>query len=497
MQLTNTETVGRSSAFNCKKLLSVFIAMVALTDFLTFQRAQGLNFFLFSISLTVAVLLAARRPPNPFKAAAYVSFSALAAAPLLEAPSLSGFILAMVAVIAVALTSAKLLPKRPSAIPLALLRFIPVIPIRLPQACRRYFASHSGPTIFGTALKSLIGWILPLGMGLVFLLLFSAANPLIEMGLHNIDLSFLVELFDIGRLGFWLIAAAFIWAVMRPNLMRKFRRRASHEPVASSQSDRFLDHTALVRCLWVFNLLFAMQTLLDLLYLWGGADLPAGMSHAEYAHRGAYPLVATALLAAAFVLIAMRGSGPGDRSQLIRSLVIAWILQNVMLCFSSILRLDLYVETYSLTGLRIAAGIWMGLVAAGLFLILLRIALRRSNEWLISMNLATLTTVLYLCAFFDFSAFIARFNVENSAELGQQGAQLDIYYLISLGPSAIPALDIYLASIPSGAADRHIVGYARERLAGTFNARSKDWRSWSYRDHRIENYIQSTALIEQ
>ena len=49
-----------------------------------------------------------------------------------------------------------------------------------------------------------------------------------------------------------------------------------------------------------------MQTGLDLAYLWGGLALPDGMSHAEYAHRGAYPLVVTALLAAGFVLIAMR-----------------------------------------------------------------------------------------------------------------------------------------------------------------------------------------------
>ena len=58
----------------------------------------------------------------------------------------------------------------------------------------------------------------------------------------------------------------------------------------------------MTRSLILFNALFAVQTVLDLIYLWGGASLPDGMSHAEYAHRGAYPLVATALLAAAFVL---------------------------------------------------------------------------------------------------------------------------------------------------------------------------------------------------
>jgi hypothetical protein len=334
-------------------------------------------------------------------------------------------------------------------------------------------------------------------MGLVFLLLFTVANPLIAMGLHNIDLSFLIDLFDITRIGFWLLAAIGISAILRPRLIRKTSHHITETPQVSHQSTGFLDHTALLRCLWVFNLLFAMQTTLDVLYLWGGAELPAGMSHAEYAHRGAYPLVATALLAAAFVLVAMRDGGPGDSSRLIRMLVIAWILQNVLLCLSSILRLDLYVQTYSLTGLRMAAGIWIGLVAVGLVFILLRIALRRSNEWLISRNVATLLTVLYLCAYFDFSGFIARFNVENSAEVSQLGTPLDFYYLNKLGPSAIPAIDIYVAKVPGHDWRHEMAKRMRDRLATRFAMRSLDWRSWNYRDHRIKNYIRSTALIEQ
>ena len=63
---------------------------------------------------------------------------------------------------------------------------------------------------------------------------------------------------------------------------------------------------AILRSLIVFNLMFAVQTMLDAAYLWGGVALPDGMSYASYAHRGAYPLIVTALLAAGFVLVAMR-----------------------------------------------------------------------------------------------------------------------------------------------------------------------------------------------
>ena len=66
---------------------------------------------------------------------------------------------------------------------------------------------------------------------------------------------------------------------------------------------------AILRSLILFNGLFAVQTVLALVYLWGNAKLPDGISYAGYAHRGAYPLIATALLSAAFVLAAMRVVG--------------------------------------------------------------------------------------------------------------------------------------------------------------------------------------------
>ena len=62
----------------------------------------------------------------------------------------------------------------------------------------------------------------------------------------------------------------------------------------------------IVHCLAVFNIIFALQTLLDVIYLCGGAALPRGLTYASYAHRGSYPLIAAALLAAAFVIVTFR-----------------------------------------------------------------------------------------------------------------------------------------------------------------------------------------------
>jgi len=157
----------------------------------------------------------------------------------------------------------------------------------------------------------------------------------------------------------------------------------------------------------IFNLLFLVQTSMDLYYLFGGGILPDGMTHAEYAHRGAYPLVATALLAGVFMLLAFRAGAAEPGLRTAWRLVAVWVAQNVFLTFTAAWRLWLYVDAFSLTRWRIAAAIWMLLVAIGLVWLIARIAAARSNAWMINANALTASAVLALCALVPFDELIA------------------------------------------------------------------------------------------
>jgi Domain of unknown function (DUF4153) len=335
---------------------------------------------------------------------------------------------------------------------------------------------------------SLIAWIIPLGISAIFVWLFASANPLIEHGLLQIDLHAILNLISPWRMAFWVLLAGVVW----PLIFRRSNQRSTPQAEVSagiddkpSDLDFFLGASATVRSLILFNALFALQTGLDLTYLWGGASLPDGMSHAEYAHRGAYPLILTALLAAGFVLIAMRPGGPAEQSRLIRPLVLLWIGQNILLVISSIFRLDLYVAAYSLTYLRLAAFIWMGLVAAGLLLILIQIILRKPNSWLVSANAATLALVLYGCCFINAPWLVATYNVEHCREIGGTGPNLDVQYLGSLGPQARLVLESHRKEVSAllNVMDRQFPD-ARDALAYPEN-----WRAWSFRTWRIKRYL--------
>lgn len=350
-------------------------------------------------------------------------------------------------------------------------------------------------------------WVLPVGLGAVFVLLFGIANPVVERWLDMIELWRLLELLSVPRIAFWLLVLVAVWGFLRPRVSWFQRPRPvialigpmRPTPTKSSHplGEAVFGEAAILRALIVFNALFAVETVLDIAYLWGGVALPEGMTYAAYAHRGAYPLIITALLAAAFVLGATRDGSTAADNGLIRALIYVWTAQNVLLVISSILRLDLYVGVYSLTYWRVAAFIWMALVAAGLVLIIARIALGRSNDWLLSVNLLTASVTLYVCGFINFASVIASWNVDHRPQPGDTTLCLDTWYLTQLGPQAIPAIDRLLGT-PDGRAANWAVWMARTRgdLAAAHALRMQDWRAWTFRDWRLMRYLdQHPAII--
>lgn len=358
-------------------------------------------------------------------------------------------------------------------------------------------------------------WVLPVLFTLVFVYLFMLANPIFRDILTNFDseISFNISLFTQERIVFWLLMIAAIWPFI--TIRQKYStskkanydfQRQAYDTQSSSLADIIFNKHTVLRSLVLFNLVFALQTFLDLTYLWAGFELPKGMNYADYAHRGAYPLVATALLAAGFVLVALRTNSETSKSALIRALVYLWVGQNIMLVLSAILRLNLYVEIYYLTHLRVAAFIWMGLVACGLCFILLRILFRRDNIWLINVNMVVLIVVLYGYSLSNVNYFIANYNLTHVGKGNEKQASLDTYYLCVLGMQAIPAIDKYLknsegASVHSSgkwnispSSRESSAGYTlkgcREQSLKRLEHRLSNWRSWNFSSWRLDRYIQ-------
>ncbi|WP_206238476.1 DUF4153 domain-containing protein [Novosphingobium terrae] len=277
---------------------------------------------------------------------------------------------------------------------------------------------------------------LPLFGSVIILGLFTAANPVLEQAFNRL---FSISLFDfpVERMMVWPLFFTMAWSLLRPrgwrHLLGTFDGRGDLAlPGVSVASVRL--------SLIAFNALFALQNLMDLAWLWGLLPLPSGMTLASYAHRGAYPLIVTALLAAGFVLVALRPGSQTASMPLIRRMVVLWIAQNVLLVGNAALRTLDYIAAFSLTSWRIAALLWMGLVSFGLVLVCWRMLRNKTSAWLINANAAAALALMSACCFVDLGTVSARYNIAHARELGGDGAPLDICYLQQLGPSALVPL---------------------------------------------------------
>jgi len=456
------------------------VGLAAVADWLFYNEHAGISVVIFAIMLAGCALLTnlAALEQRRFLPAGLVLIAGLV--PTIEdlnALSL-GFVLLALGVAAAMLTNSGFDSLADRA--RALRELYVVAPFRL---TRDSIKALDLPVIS----SGIAVWIVPVLMSLVFLLLFASANPLIESWISAANLAKLTAHFSLPRTLFWLLALSLIWPFVWLRWHWTRARSGPSEPVVNMTE--FLSTATILRSLILFNLLFAVQTLLDIAYLWGNAALPSNITYASYAHRGAYPLILTALLAAGFVLVAMRPGGPAEQSRVIRPLVYVWVAQNVMLVISSILRLDLYVQTYLLTYWRIAAFIWMLLVAAGLVMIVARIALKRSNGWLIRLNLITVVLTLYACSLMNFTALIADYNLSHSREVTGKGVNADINYLFSLGPQALPGIN-KSPRIREG--DWTLVA-SRDSLIDRFRRETASWRAWGLRDWRLRRYLDERA----
>jgi len=309
-------------------------------------------------------------------------------------------------------------------------------------------------------------WIIPLMLASLFLILFLIGNPLMLDGATSIFNFFIggtgFSLFDLimSALRITVIALLCLPFLSIPKLEISYT-----EPSLAS-------------------------------VLWGGGVLPEDMTLSEYAHQGTYPLAIAAVLVGAFVILMMPAGGEAEKNRKARTLAFLWIAQTGFLAASCLKRMDMYVSAYSLTYLRVIAIFAITLITIGLIWIVVRVALKRSNRWLITVSTLTALALLFLGSVVDIGARIAWYNVEHSREIGGEGVRLDVAYLRkAIGPSAIPALAWYIDNRRYGVdpmrrqtrSDRAI--NARDALTQQFSETMTDTRGWTLRRHWLQQQI--------
>ncbi|MFD8935025.1 DUF4153 domain-containing protein [Streptomyces sp. NPDC059578] len=192
--------------------------------------------------------------------------------------------------------------------------------------------------------------------------------------------------------------------------------------------------------LLVLNGLFALFIAVQLTVLFGGYDTvleKTDLSYAEYARQGFWQLLLATLLVLVVIVAAVRWAprgGPKD-GVLVRAVLGTLGVLTLVVVASAVRRMDMYVDAYGWTRLRIsvvAVEAWLGLV-----IVLIMAAGVWGVRWLPRAVAASAALGVLLFGAVSPDALIAERSVQRHEETGQ----LDLDYVRDLSADAVPALD--------------------------------------------------------
>lgn len=164
--------------------------------------------------------------------------------------------------------------------------------------------------------------------------------------------------------------------------------------------------------------------------------LPEGIKHSDFVHNGIASLIFSIIFAICIIMYFLRNDLNFQKGhRFLKSLVLLWIAQNILMLLSTLWRNHIYISEYTLTHLRIGVYVWLALAFIGLILTAIKIISNKSNWFLVKTNFSTWIVVLVLSSSVDWDLTIARYNLQN-----KKINEIDYNYLFSLSDTAIPEL---------------------------------------------------------
>ncbi|MER6388432.1 DUF4173 domain-containing protein [Streptomyces sp. NPDC001523] len=190
----------------------------------------------------------------------------------------------------------------------------------------------------------------------------------------------------------------------------------------------------------VLNLLFAGFIAVQLVVLLGGYDKVlerTDLTYAEYARQGFWQLLWATVFVLAVIALALRWAprgGPGDR-RFVRVVLGTLCLLTLVVVASAVRRMDLYVDAYGLTRLRLSVvtmELWLGLV-----IVLLMAAGAFGGRWLARAVAGSAAATVLAFGLMSPDGIIAETNVARYTS----DKKIDVEYFRHLSADAAPALD--------------------------------------------------------
>lgn len=242
--------------------------------------------------------------------------------------------------------------------------------------------------------------------------------------------------------------------------------------------------------------LFLVFVILQASYLFGGSEMierTSGLTVASYARRGFFELLAVSVLTLAVLLLI---SAAQCNQRIFRPLALVLVTCVLVILVSAAQRLSLYADAFGLTMSRVIAVAFMTWLACNLVSFALTVLRGRSEGFAVGLVVSGIAAIILLGTA-NPAAVVARVNLERAIE---DGGEIDMMYLGTLGADAVPLILEHLHALP--VKEQCMAAHNLLNSFGSADTRWRDdWRLWNASDaaaHRAVTARQDelSALVQ-
>ena len=363
----------------------------------------------------------------------------------------------------------------------------------------------SDNSLFGIFMKWARIIVIPIVIVIIFVSIYSAANPVFEEMVSGITdvfdsiLRFITERIEVGL--FWFF---FLGVIISDFLIQKTtessvakRALAATDQLNRKRKKQYFKTLDLglkrefrsgMLLLIALNSLLLLINCIDIYWVWFNFEW-SGDYLKQFVHEGTYLLIISIIISIAISMYVFRGNQNFyTANSWLKRLTILWLAQNAVLAVSVGIRNLHYIQYYALAHKRIGVMFFLLATIIGLAIVIIKIRERKTLHFVLRKNALSAFCILVIITLVNWDVVIAKYNFKHADR-----SFVHFNFMVILSNAALPYIDkdyntlyeIELANerFPSDVDYMRIEQYAsliedrKERFKEDFEQRH--WLSWN------------------
>lgn len=243
------------------------------------------------------------------------------------------------------------------------------------------------------------------------------------------------------------------------------------------------------------NVLLLFINIIDISTIWINFEYTAKFDLKQFVHEGTYLLILSILLSIAIMIYFFRKNlNFYPNNKLLKIISYVWIVQNLILLASVIIRNAHYIHYFGLAYKRLGIFFFLTSVIFGLITLYIKINNKKSGFWLIKVNSWAVYIGFVLFAVPDWDMIIAKHNLSHPMK-----NNVETSFLLTFDNKALPLID-QNKEILKQSTQYNTYRYFYDTYERVYfnrvkdmvdNYRKRTWLSWNYADAKAYCYFKT------